>query len=33
VIRLDRPDGAVLSVVVSWFEDGIWVEEAVELTD
>jgi len=30
---LDRPNGRVLRVVVSWFEGGRWVERTVELPD
>ncbi len=31
--RIDRPNGRVLRVVVSWFEGGRWVERTVELPD
>lgn len=33
VTRVDRPDGPVLRVVVSWFEGARWVERTVELPD
>ena len=33
VTRVDHPDGPVLHVVVSWIEEGRWVERAVELLD
>lgn len=33
VTRVDRPDGPVLRAVVSWFEDGQWVERTFELPD
>lgn len=28
---VERPDGPVFLVVVSWFEDGHWVEREVEV--
>ncbi len=28
---VERPDGPVFLVVVSWFEDGRWVEREVEV--
>lgn len=33
VTRVDRPDGPVLHVVVSWNEGGRWVKRKVELPD
>ena len=33
VTRVDRPDGPVLHVVVSWIEGDRWVERTVELPD
>ena len=33
VTGVDHPDGPVLRVVVSWIEEGRWVERAVELLD
>ncbi len=33
VTRIDRRDGPVLRVVVSWFEGDRWIERTVELPD
>jgi hypothetical protein len=30
---VERPDGPVLLVVVSWFEEGRWVEREVEVAE
>ena len=33
VTPVERPDGRALRVVVSWFEEGAWVETTVELPE
>ena len=33
VTRIERPSGPAIQVVVSWFEEGTWIERSVELAE